>query len=221
MERVNRIRVLAFSLWLAHCFVILVLSPERPRVLLSDLLQLAIGVIVVAASFQASKRSGPFGQTFWRLAGAGFCILTCGLALATYTESFRPTLGRHSWVIDLFVNAWTAPLVMCLFLEPESEPRETDWRRVLDFAQVAIVFILLSLYTSNLALPGEGHEPWRLAFSTDILITVGFFLRSTSMPAGPYRTLFLRFGYFRAVSVVTDFFFILGMPEPAAGESFA
>ena len=220
MGRPNRIRLLAFSLWLAHCVVILAVAQNRSRVLLSDLLQLSIGIIAVVACFQAARRSGPFGQTFWRLAGTGFCILTCGLALNTYSESFRPTLGRHSWVIDLFVNAWTAPLVMCLFLDPESEPEKTDWRRVLDFAQVAIVFVLLSLYTSNLALPGEGHEPWRLAFSTDILITVGFFLRSTSMPAGPYRTLFLRFGYFRAVSVVTEFFFILGMPEPSPGQSF-
>jgi PAS domain S-box-containing protein len=220
MEKPKRIRILAFSLWLAHCFVILAVSQNQHRILLSDLLQVSIAILAIVACFQAARRSGPFGRIFWRLAGSGFCILICGLALNTYSESFRPTLGRHSWVIDLFVNAWTAPLVMCVFLDPESEPEKTDWRRVLDFAQVAIVFVLLSLYTSNLALPGEGHEPWRLAFSTDILITIGFFLRSTSMPVGPYRTLFLRFGYFRAVSVVTDFFFVLGMPEPLAGQSF-
>lgn len=73
---------------------------------------------------------------------------------------------------------------------------------------------LLYLYSSNLALPGEGSRLWRLAFATDGLITAGFFSRGLTMPAGPARTLFLRFGYFRTVSVVIDAFFVVGMHEP-------
>jgi PAS domain S-box-containing protein len=193
---------------------------DQVRTFLSDLLQLSIGVLTIAACVQAARRSGPFGRTFWRLATVGFTLLAMGVGLATFTKTFHASVGRHPWVIDMFVNAWTAPLVMCLFLDPESEPEGTDWRRILDFAQVAIVFVLLYLYSSNFALPGEGFAPWRLALATDSLITAGFFLRGLSTPAGPARTLFLRFGYFRTVSVVTDAFFVLGMPEPPAGDSF-
>ena len=192
----------------------------QARIFLSDFLQLTIGVLTVAACLQAARRSGPFGRMFWRLAAVGFTLLAIGVGLATFTKTFDVSFGRHPWIIDVFVNAWTAPLVMCLFLDPESEPEGTDWRQILDFAQVAIVFVLLYLYSSNFALPGEGFAPWRLALATDGLITAGFFLRGLSTPPSPARTLFLRFGYFRAVPVLTDAFFVLGMPEPPAGDSF-
>jgi len=220
MRGSNRIRVGALVCWSAHVIVVLALGNGQIRTFLSDLLQLAIGVLTVAACIQAARRSGPFGRTFWRLATVGFTLLAMGLGLATYTETFHASLGRHAWIIDMFVNAWTAPLVMCLFLDPESEPEGKDWRRILDFAQVGIVFVLLYLYSSNFAMPGEGFTPWRLALATDGLITAGFFLRGLTMPFGPARALFLRFGYFRTVSVVTDAFFVLGMPEPPAGDLF-
>jgi PAS domain S-box-containing protein len=221
----NRIRVGALLCWGAHVIVILALAQGQVRIFLSDLLQFAIGALAVAACIQAARRSGPFGRTFWRLASFGFTLLVIGFALGTYADNFPPSkflpsLGHHSWIIDVFVNAWTAPLVMCLFLDPESEPEGTDWRRILDFAQVGIVFVLLYLYSSNFAVPGEGIEPWRLALATDALITAGFFLRGLTTPTGPARALFLRFGYFRTVAVVTDAAFVLGMPESAPGNSF-
>ena len=219
MGRWNRIGIAAVLCWLAHILVISSFHAGPTKDLLSDLLQALIGLLTVAACFQASARSQVFGRTFWRLAGVGFALLSIGLLLATYTESFHPDLGRHSWIIDVFVNAWTAPLVMCLFLD-ETAQSEIDWRRILDFAQVAIVFIVLSLYSSNLALAGQGTQPWGLALATDLLLCVGFFLRGMAMPSGAARLLFVRFGYFRLVSVVTDLFFVLGMPEPATGDAF-
>ena len=216
----NRIRVVAVLCWIAHCITLFALPLGRARIFLSDFFQLVIGVLIIAACFQASRRSSSFGRIFWRLAATAFMLITIGLGLGTYNNTFQSSLGRHSWVIDVFVNAWTAPLVMCLFLDPTKETEKADWRRLLDFAQVAIVFLLLTLYNSNLALGGEGSEPWRLAFATDLLITLGFYLRAAVMPSGAARFLFLRFGYFRTVSVITDFFFVIGMPEPSAGDPF-
>ncbi len=206
--------------WSAHLIVVVAVRDGDVRIFLSDFLQLTLGVLTVAACIQASGRSGPFGRMFWRLSTVGFTLLAIGVALATFTKTFDASFGRHPWIIDVFVNAWTAPLVMCLFLDPEAEVEGTDWRRMLDFAQVAIVFVLLYLYSSNFAVPGEGSEPWRLALATDGLITAGFFLRGLTTAPGPARNLFLRFGYFRTVSVLTDAFFVLGMADPPAGSSF-
>src|SRR5713226_6390474 len=127
----RRMRVLALFFWGAHVIVILALGKGQVRIFLSELLQFAIGALAVAACIQAARRSGPFGRAFWRLAGIGFTLLAIGFALGTYAENFLPSkflpsLGHHSWIIDVFVNAWTAPLVMCLFLDPESEPERTD-----------------------------------------------------------------------------------------------
>jgi PAS domain S-box-containing protein len=216
----TRIRLVAVLCWITHCIILFTLPLGTTRSILSDFLQLVIGILTIVACLQAAQRSSSFGRLFWRLAGTGFFLLTIGLALATYNNTFQSSLGHHSWIIDVFVNAWTAPLVMCLFLDPAEEAEKTDWRRILDFAQVAIVFVLLTLYNSTLALGGVGREPWRLAFVTDLLITAGFYLRAAVMPAGAARSLFLRFGYFRTVSVVTDFFFVMGMSEPPAGDRF-
>jgi PAS domain S-box-containing protein len=215
----NRIRIAALLCWGVHILVILALPLNQTRALLSDGIQVVIGFLTVAASAQAARRSASFGRTFWSLSTIGFGLLTVGIALGAYVDVFHP-LGRHAWVIDLFVNAWTAPLVMCLFLDPDSEPDGRDWRRILDFSQVAIVFVLLYLYSSNLAVPGVGFAPWRLALATDSLISAGFFLRGFTLPASPARTLFLRFGYFRTVSALTDLMFVLGMPEPPSGDVF-
>ncbi len=216
----NRIRLAALACWGAHIVVIFAMRPGETRVFVSDGIQCLIGVLAVAAAVQAARRSGPFGRTFWNLATTGFGLLTLGLALATYVDTFHTTLGRHAWIIDVFVNAWTAPLVMCLFLDPDSEPEGRDWRRMLDFTQVGIVFVLLYLYQSNFAIPGIGFQPWRLAFATDTLITAGFFLRGFTLPRGSARILYLHFGCFRFVAVLTDLLFVLGMPDPPAGDSF-
>jgi PAS domain S-box-containing protein len=220
MRSSRRIRVLALVFWGAHVVGILALSKGQARTFLSDFIQLAIGILTVVACIRAVRRSGSFGRTFWSLAGAAFSLLVVGIALGTYNDSFAAFPIRHSWIIDMFTNAWVAPLVMCLFLDPEAEPEGRDLRRILDFSQVGIVFVLLYLYSSNFAVPGEGFQPWRLAFATDGLITVGFFLRGATTPWEPARTLFWQFGYFRLVAVATDSIFMLGLPEPPAGERF-
>ncbi|HTW57487.1 MAG TPA: ATP-binding protein [Terriglobales bacterium] len=216
----DRIRIAALLCWGAHIVAIVAVRPGPLKAFLSDFLQCSIAVLTVVACIQAAQRSAAFGRIFWRLAAIGFSILTFGLLFATYVDNFQVSFGRHTWLVEVFVNAWTAPLVMCLFLDPETEPGGPDWRRLLDFAQVGIVFALLSLYSSNFAVGGQGFEPWRLALATDVLITAGFFLRGLTTPFEPARSLFLRFGYFRLVAVVTDVFFVLGMPEPPVGDFF-
>jgi PAS domain S-box-containing protein len=216
----RRIRAFALVCWGVHVIIILTLDKGQVRTFLSDFIQFAIGVLTVIACLQAARRSGPFRRMFWKLASAAFSLLVVGMAMGVYNDSLAATPLEHPWLIDMFTNSWTAPLVMCLFLDPEAEPGGTDWRLILDFAQVGIVFVLLYLYSSNFAVPGEGFEPWRLALASDGLITLGCFLRAVTTPFGSARSLYLQFGCFRFVSVVTDAVFALGMPEPRGGDWF-
>jgi PAS domain S-box-containing protein len=220
MQSSRRIRALGLVLWGLHILVLLVLPPGQAKTLLSDFIQFAIAALVVAACWVAFRRSGYFGRTFWGLATVAFSLLATGLGLGFYYDSLLGEASPHYWVVDMLVNAWVAPLVMCLFLDPETEQVARDWRRLLDFAQVGIVFGLLYLYSTNFVSPGAEFQPWRLVFVTDTLIMLGFLVNGKSMPPGPVRTLFLRFGYFRVVAVLTDLVFVLGMPEPLAGTMF-
>jgi PAS domain S-box-containing protein len=214
----NRICLAAFVCWGLHVLVILVLPLNTTRIFLSDTIQCLIGIFAVLASIQAARRSSTFGRTFWNLATTGFALLTLGLALSIYVDSFHTTLGSHAWIIDVFVNAWTAPLVMCLFLDPYSENEGRDWRQVFDFTQVAIVFVLLYAYSSIVS--SVGFAPRRLALASDTLIAAGFFLRGFTLPTGSARPLFVRFGYFRSVSALTQLILVLGVPEPVSGDAF-
>jgi len=214
----NRICLAAIACWGLHVLVILVLPLNGTRVFLSNAIQCLIGILAVAASVQAARRSRSFGRTFWNLAAIGFVLLTLGLALSIYVDSFNGTLGSRAWIVDVLVSAWTAPLVMCLFLDPYAESESWDWRRVFDFAQVAIVFVLLYAYSSIVS--SEGFAPRRLALASDTLIATGFFLRGFTLPTGSARTLFVRFGYFRSVSALTQLVLVLGVPEPHSGDAF-
>src|SRR5581483_5164623 len=162
--------LLAVILLGAHAGVIAFLKGRFPGPILSDLIQLALGILALVTALQAAARSHTFARMFWRLAAA-VAIWCIGQALGCYYSSILhlPTLSL--WGIDVFFTTWIAPLVMCLFLDPESEPGGLDWARILDFAQVAIVVVLIYVYFSNL-VHGGALGSWRLSLTIDGLTTV-------------------------------------------------
>ena len=103
---------------------------------------------------------------------AGFGIWCVGQMLGVYFGSILNLSTQQLWFVDVFYNVWTAPLLMALFLDPEAESEEVNWSRILDFAQVGIVVLLVYVYFSHLAANG-GVQSWTLALATDGLITAG------------------------------------------------
>ena len=180
--------------------------------LLSDLAQLGLGILAVITSFQAARRSGTFGRIFWKLAGAAFLIWSVGQVLGTYYGSILNFPTQRLWGVDVFYHVWVAPLVMCLFLDPEAEAGGVDWQRILDFAQVVIVIFLVYLYFSHLSMQSD-VEAWRLALATDAVITTGFFARAGFARRHPAAWLFRQFGYFRLLAFATDLYIVFGPPN--------
>ena len=90
--------------------------------LISGIIQLAMGLVVTFASFQAARRSGSFGRAFWRLAGTGIALWCFGQILATYIGNIRHQPSLSFPVINVFLYSWPAPLLMCLFLD-----RQRKW----------------------------------------------------------------------------------------------
>lgn len=209
-----------FLLLCVQSLSILTLGHQEPGPIISDLIQLTLGILTTVACFLAAKRSGSFGRVLWRLAGTAFTVWCIGQILGTvYGDIFNlPT--QAFWGIDVFYTAWPAPLVMCMLLDPEGEPEGFEWQRILDFTQVALVFVLLYFFFSNVSTHGTATGSWRLSCVSDGLITAGFLIRSSSLQGGQAAKLFRAFGYYRLLAFLTDLYFVLGMPEQPNGTWF-
>src|SRR5579872_26689 len=201
-----------FGLLGAHVFILATLGGTHAGAMDSELLQSTINVLAVGASFAAARRSRVFGKRFWKLAGSAFLLLSIGVLFNTYDDVVLAHARRHWWLIDLFLNVWMAPLIMCLFLDPEAESEKMDWGQILDFSQVGIIITLVFLYFSDLPVRRIASQPWWFALALDAFITLGFFLRSLSARSVSTKELFSAFGYFRVLAVLTDIYFLSGLP---------
>jgi len=210
----------AIALLAAHAAVLKWLGDAWPGPILSDLVQLCIGILVLVACLQATRRSQVFGRLFWKLAAIALALWCVGQALGAYYGSYLNLPTKNLWFVDIFYVAWPAPLVMCLFLDTEEDQEGADWRLLLDFAQVAIVFVLIYFYFSTLSAQGTAWSTYRLSVATDGLVTAAFLGRALSLRNDPARKLYLGIGLFRAVAFLTDMYFVLGLPEQANGAWF-
>ena len=210
----------AVALLAAHAAVLKWLGDAWPGPLLSDIVQLLMGVLVFAASLLAMRRSRTLGRLFWKLTAIAVLLWCAGQALGAYYGSYLNLPTRSLWFVDIFYVAWPAPLVMCLFLDSEEEPEGATWRRLLDFGQVAIVFVLLFFYFAALSEQNSTWSAYGLSAATDGLMTAAFLARAFSMRGEPERKLFLGIGLFRAVALLTDVYFLFGLPEFGNGTWF-
>ncbi len=128
--------------------------------------------------FPCSQTICEFWESLLETGRAGFSVWCVGQTLGTYYGSILNVETQRLWAVDVFYNTWTAPLIMCLFLDPEAESEGLDWARILDFTQIAIFVVLVYLYFSRLAARNQTAGDWRLALTMDGLTTAGFFLRA-------------------------------------------
>ena len=119
---------LAIALLAAHAAVLKWLGDASPGPILSDVVQLCIGIVVFAACLQAMKRSLLFGRLFWKLSAIAVSLWCIGQSLGAYYGSYLNLPTKSLWFVDIFYVAWPAPLVMCLFLVSEEEQEGTEWR---------------------------------------------------------------------------------------------
>jgi PAS domain S-box-containing protein len=210
----------AGALLVAHATVLKWLGDARSGPLLSDTIQLLLGITTFVASLRAMRGSHTLGRLFWKLSATAFFLWCAGQAFGAYYGSYLNLPTRNLWFVDIFYVAWPAPLVMCLFLDSEEEPEGAERRRLLDFGQVALVFVLLFFYFSALSTQDSTWSAYGLSAATDGLMTAAFFARAFSMRGEPERRLFLGIGLFRAVALLTDLYFVAGLPDQGNGTWF-
>lgn len=155
------VRQMASRPWIAASFLVLglhaltvaLLGTSPGGSLASNVLQFAASLLAVLASLGASKRSRGLARRFWVMIAVAFAIWTLGQITYTYYENWLgQRVPQPSWT-HFFFRLYGAPLVMALLIAHEEEnARGYDWQRILDAAQVGILFLLF--YFDLYFLPG-------------------------------------------------------------------
>ncbi len=140
-----------------HALTVTVLGPSTTGSLASNVLQAMASLCAVGLSIDASRRSAGLSRRSWVMVSIAFAIWTVAQVTYTYHENWLgQRVPQPSWTHFLF-RLYGAPLVMALLIAHEDErPGGHDWLRVLDAAQVGILFLLF--YFDLYFVPGG---PWQ------------------------------------------------------------
>jgi diguanylate cyclase (GGDEF)-like protein len=202
------------SLLVAHVLVLLVLGTNGPGPLLSDLIQLSLGVILCVACVQAARRSQKFARYFWLVVASAFFIWLVPQFLGAYGD-FVHVPDLIIWLMNLLFCFWFVPLVLALFLDPDSDPRGFDWLFTLDFVQGVVFCLAAYLYFFVIPAryePGTdlAHSVWAPYFVGYALVAAVFVLRSMLTHSNMVRVLFRQIGLFLICSCAADALYYYG-----------
>jgi diguanylate cyclase (GGDEF)-like protein len=215
LSRSRIIVAVAAFLWLAHVVVCVSLGANSPGPFLSDLIQFALGTLVISAMLMAADRSEGMARAFWRLGVAAYGLWAIAQGLAVYNDLARTPVV--TWVANLLFCFWFAPLAMALFLDPEHETGRIDTILVLDFVQAMLICVAAYVYFFYLpkaeSSTGLSHEVWAPYFGGYALVALAFVLRSIFAHSRDVRVLFGSMGLFLSLSGCADALYYYGPGE--------
>ncbi|HEX4786742.1 MAG TPA: GGDEF domain-containing protein [Candidatus Sulfotelmatobacter sp.] len=195
----------ACMLWLAHVFVVLSLGTRSPGPFLSDLIQLALGIVLIASIVAAGRRSEGMALSFWRLAAFAYMVWLVAQGFSVYNDVAASPIV--SGIENFLFCFWFAPLAMAIFLDPETGSGKLDALVALDFVQAVLVCIAAYLYFFYIPKSGTGemsHSVWAPYFAGYGLVCVAFILRAAVSRSRDARYLFGRMGIFLFLSGAVD-----------------
>ena len=199
-------------LWLAHVGIAAALGTRAPGPVLSDVIQLLLGGLLVAALYDASRRSEGIARAFWNLAVGAYCLWMIAQSLGVYNDLVTAPVIMP--LANLLFSFWFAPLAMALFLDPEHETGRLDALMALDFGQGVLVCVAAYLYFFYIPksdTPAElSHSVWIPYFGGYGLVAVAFILRAIVNRSRDVRALFGRMGIFLALSGGVDALYYYG-----------
>ena len=174
---------------------------------LSDFVQLLLGLLCVLTSVQAFQRSGSVGRYFWRWLVVSFLTWLAAQCLGTYID----ITSNHSidFVDDLLFFGAQVPLGMLIFLDPDHESNHFDRLHWLDFLQVCVFLVSVYLYFSH--GPGRlttisllGPFGWTRSLVFNLTLIAAFILRGALADSRVVRAFFGRMAAFLVGSAVAD-----------------
>jgi diguanylate cyclase (GGDEF)-like protein/PAS domain S-box-containing protein len=175
--------------------------------LVSDVTQLALGLICILACTEAFRRSSGGARYAWRLLAVAFVVWAVAQALAVYAD----VSGDHSpdSLSDTLFFLSVIPFGMLTFLDPDGEPNSFDRLHILDFVQVGILSVSISLcFSPRMWSLGDafriGHFTWSRNIAFNGLLVVTFVLRAFLTKSKAVRWLFGCMALFLLLSGLAD-----------------
>jgi diguanylate cyclase (GGDEF)-like protein len=208
MSAQRRVSRAAYGLVVLHVAVLSYFSTHSLGPVISDCLQLILGVLLVFAISGATRRSDAVGRYFWRLNSIAFSLWLVAQGLAVYSDFFGQSVIR-SWSSNLLFSFWCIPLGMALFLDSDYRSKIFDWLLVLDFVQAGLFCVtayFFFFYIPSLADPNFelSHSVWAPYFLGYAILVIAFFLRSAVAHSDVLRELFRTTGLFLLMSGLAD-----------------
>ena len=209
----NRIVVtVAGLLWLLHIGVVARLGTKPPGPFLSDLMQFALGVVLIYAIIDAARHSEGLARSFWRLTAVAYSLWIVAQGLSVYNDLAASPFV--SWINNLLFCFWFAPLAMAMFLDPDHEAGHLDALIALDFVQAVLVCVAAYLYFFYLpkadATNELAHSVWTPYFAGYAFVAGAFVVRAAVTRSRDSRVLFGRMGVFLALSGCVDALYFYG-----------
>lgn len=206
-------------LWLVHAGAVAFLGTQAPGPLVSDLIQLALGLVLIYSVIAASRRSEGMAIAFWQLTAIAYTVWFVAQGLGVYYDLTASTTVL--WGDNLLFSFWFVPLAMAIFLDPDKEAGKVDALVALDFGQGVLVCVAAYVYFFYLPKaesPGElAHEVWAPYFVGYSFVAGSFILRAAVSRLRDVRVLFGRMGIFLALSGGVDALYYYGPGRNLSG----
>ncbi len=203
----KRLIAVAFTLVSVQGAVVAALNGRAAAPLLSELIQLALGLICILACIEAFGRSRGIARYAWRLLALTFIVWIVAQGLGVYLD-LSGNVSLES-LDDLIFFLSAIPFGMLPFLDPEGEPNHFDKLHILDFVQVCIFWVTIFLcFSPRMWSPATafhvGHFTWSRSIAFDCVLVGTFVLRALLTKSKSVRSLFGRMAIFLVLSGLAD-----------------
>src|SRR5215472_15009199 len=206
--------VLAVLGFAAHVFILGNVHAPGSAILLSNLAQLALGVLMVLTMLEAGKRSSRFGRTTWLLVALAAGIYTIGQAVFTYSWAVAPAQQMGAVIYDSIFFFWIVPLVAAAVADPAEIAEGFEWSSILDFSLLVLLALAVHFSTVLDTLRWQSHPEqmllWRfkIRLIRDLIVLVCLWSRYVFSEAKQVRAIFLRLGAFYCVYSLCNVIFL-------------
>src|SRR5579864_3179736 len=203
---------LTLGMLCAHAISIIRFGPTPTGAFISDVIQLALGLLLLPLTLFTASRSHNVSRHYWRLTALAYSLWVVAQALATYQDHTGTTYLAQ--LTGFLFSFWFVPLGMALFLDPESDGNALDRRALIDLIQGLLFlatayfyFFLKSSSSPDSDLASELRLPYLACHS---VIAVAFLLRGWIAQVKAAERFLHRIGLFLLFSCGVDVLYYYG-----------